>query len=169
MASEEPDFRQLVSRLKTAHFKSYLLGRGWEEKPSRYVDHIYFEVEADDGCDRYELYLPATAGMPKYQTSMMRVIYKLCGIEDREPGEIASAVFASAIAVDTPAVPARMTCLRVRNSGSTPVRLQIDSPLREHTLLPGESIELNCHVAASGSMEIDRGDAVLTISSSEQR
>ena len=92
----------------------------------------------------------------------MRAIYKLCGIEDREPAEIARDMLASVVVnkVEAAAGAARV---RARNSGSTPLHLQIDSPFREHIMLPGESIELVCHMDANGLLEVERKDGSLII------
>ena len=178
MANEEYSFRQLVSQVKIAHFKSYLLDRGWEERPSRYDDHVYFEGELHDGVHPYELYLPSSTDVPKCQTTLMRAFYKLCGIEDREPEQIARDVLASPsaraqveskTAANRPAAGASQTRLRVYNSGSSPLQLRIDSPLREHEMLPGEAIELVCDVATTGSLEIERDDTSLTILTSGRR
>jgi hypothetical protein len=163
MASEEISIRQLMSRVQIGNFKSYLIERGWEERPSRYADHIYFQGEIHGGAGPYDLYLPVSASVPRYQTTMMRAIYKLCGIEDREPQDIARDVIASEVAVDRPAAGERKTRLRVSNSGSSPLHLRIDSPRREHEMLPGEAIELVCDVATTGSLEIEHGDGSLTI------
>ena len=43
----------------------------------------------DDGEGVYEMFLPASIDIANYQTRLLRNIYKLCGIEDREPVEIA--------------------------------------------------------------------------------
>jgi hypothetical protein len=169
MASEEFSIRQLVSRVEIGNFKSYLVERGWAEKPSRYVDHLYFQGAVHEGGSPYELYLPASADVSKYQSTLMRAIYKLCGIEDREPQDIARDVLASKIARDGPVPAAAKTRLRVYNSGSSPMQLHIDSPSREHEMLPGEAIELICDVAATGSLEIERGADSLTIFTSGRR
>ncbi len=171
MAGEEFSIRQLISRVQIGNFKSYLIEHGWEEKPSRYVDHIYFEGDVHEGGEPYELCVPASPSVPKYHTTMMRAIYKLCGIEDREPQQIAQDVIATKIpvAVSRPAVTGKQTRLRVSNSGSTPLRLRIDSPLREHDMLPGEAIELVCNVATTGSLEIERDDDSITILTSGRR
>jgi len=55
--------------------------------------------------------------------------------------------------------------LRVSNSGSTPLQLQIDSPFRKHRLLPGESIELICHVDESGLLEVEHDEESLIVRS----
>jgi hypothetical protein len=163
MAGETHDIRQLTSRLQLAHFRSYLLGRGWEEKPSRFVDHVYFKVERTDDGGAYDLYLPASSEVPKYRTRQMRAIYKLCGIEDREPEEVTRDLLASEISQRRPAQAAGGSIrLRFANSGSTPMQVRVDSPLREHELLPDEAIELKCD-AVSGYLEIERDDASLTI------
>jgi len=163
MANDELDLRQLVARLRTSQFRSYLVARGWEEQPSRYVDHVYFKVGTVDGGDLYELYLPASTDVPNYQTRVMRAIYKLCGIEDCEPLEIAQAVFASAEANEVFTALASTNCLRVRNTGSQALQLRIDKPAREHVLLPGEAVELICELPESGALQIERGDSSLTI------
>ena len=163
MAGETQDIRKLTSRLQLAHFRSYLLGRGWEEKPSRFVDHVYFKVEMKDCNSSYDLYLPASPEVPKYRTRQMRAIYKLCGIEDREPDEVTRDLLASDISPRRPAQAAGGSIrLRFVNSGSTPMQVRVDSPLRELELLPDEAIELKCD-AASGYLEINRDDASLTI------
>jgi hypothetical protein len=93
----------------------------------------------------------------------MRAIYKLCGIEEREPEEITRDLLASKISARRPAQAAGGSIrLRFVNSGSTPLQIRIDSPLREHELLPEEAIELKCD-APTGSLEIERDDASLTI------
>lgn len=162
MSEAEYDIRTLISRLKTAHIQGYLLKQGWEQKPSQYDGQLYFEGNLHEGEEAYELYLPASTGAARYQTHLMRAIYKLCGIEDREPAEIARDMLASVVVnkVEAAAGTARV---RARNSGSTPLHLQIDSPFREHVMLPGESIELVCHMGASGLLEIEREDGSLII------
>ena len=170
MADEVVSIHQLVSRVKIGNFRGYFIERGWSEKPSRYVDHVYFQGAIHDGGAPYDLYLPASQDVPKYHATLMRAIYKLCGIEDREPQDIARDVIATRIAADLPAAgSAKKTRLRVYNSGSNSLRLHIDSPLREHEMLPGEAIELVCNVATTGSLEIERGDDSLTILTSGKR
>jgi hypothetical protein len=169
MPSEEVSFHQLLSRIQIGNFKSYLIERGWEERPSRYQDHIYFQGETHGGANPYDLYLPMSANVPRYQTTMMRAIYKLCGIEDREPQDIARDVIASKVAIDRPDAGATKTRLRVSNSGPSALTLRIDAPRREHEMLPGEAIELVCDVATSGSLEIEHGDGSLTILTSGRR
>jgi hypothetical protein len=169
MADNEISFRQQVARVQISQFRSYLLGRGWEEKPSRYVDHLYFEGALFDEVDRYELYLPASASVPKSQASLMQAIYKLCGIEDREPAEITRDVLASEAVESVAKRVGDSARLRIRNSGPSPVRLRIDSPRREHELLPGEAIELLCDVTAADGLEIEHGDASLSIHSTRDQ
>jgi hypothetical protein len=163
MASELYDIRQLVARLSTPRFRAYLTSQGWEEKPSRYVDHIYFEVKSDDGSDPFDLYLPVSAEVPNYHTRVMRAIYKLCGIEDREPLDIAKAVFACDPASDDRAGSLGKSYVRVRNSGTTPLQLRVDQPVREYLLASGDAIELNCQLTDARSLQIERGDSSLTI------
>jgi hypothetical protein len=166
MSAESHDIRKLTSQLQLAHFRSYLLGRGWEEMPSRFVDHVYFKVQKQEDGSSYDLYLPATPAVPKYRTRQMRAIYKLCGIEEREPDEITRDLLASDISPRRPAQAASSASgairLRFVNSGSIPLHVRVDSPLREHELLPDEAIELKCDVA-NGCLEIERDDTSLTI------
>jgi hypothetical protein len=163
MAEVEYDIRQLVSRLKTAHVKGYLISKEWEEKPSQYVDQIYFQGAIHEGGQPYELYFPASASTARYQTLVMRAIYKLCGIEDREPVEITRDMLSIPITAPQAGQTAGLARLRVRNSASRPLQLRIDSPPREHEMLPGEAIELVCQVGAGGLLEVERGEATLTV------
>jgi hypothetical protein len=168
MADVEIDIRQLVSQLKTAHFRSYLISQGWEEMPSRYADQLYFQGEVHEGGERYELYLPTAPRSARYQTHVMRAIYKLCGIEDRQPAEIARDMLARPVAdppiAETPAQQSPgVTRLRVRNSDSGPLHVSIDWPPRKHDILPGEAIELVCKVGEAGVLEIERGEGTLIV------
>jgi len=158
----EVDIQQLVSRLEMAHFRSYLLARGWQERPSRYLDHVYFETPMADGSGMYDLYIPTSENVPKYRTRQMRAIYKLCGIEDREPFEITQDLLACDISEPT-GPPAAISRMRVQNAGSTTLHVRISSPLREYELLPEEAVELKCDVSTSGYLEIERDDKSLTI------
>jgi hypothetical protein len=163
MAGETNDIRKLTSRLQLAHFRSYLLGRGWEEKPSRFVDHVYFMVERQDDGGAYDLYLPATPEVPKYRTRQMRAIYKLCGIEDREPDEVTRDLLASDISERRPAQsPGGAIRLRIVNSGSATLAVRLDSPPRVLEIFPDEAMELKCEVA-DGCLEIERGDTSMAI------
>ena len=167
MDGEMCDIRQLVSQLTTAHFRSYLLSQEWEEKPSRFADQLYFQGEVFDGESRYELYLPMPEA-PRYQTFVLRAIYKLCGIEDREPFEIVRDMLATPIVAPPIEELGGVARVRVRNSDSRPLQLRIDSPPRQHQLLPGEAIELVCHVGEGGMLEIERGDGSLLIRARER-
>jgi hypothetical protein len=168
MEPEDCNMPQLVSQLRTAHFQSYLLSHGWVETSSRFVDHLRFEGDMHDGEGVYELYLPVSTSVPKYRTRLMRCITKLCGIEDREPADVARDIFAGEITNQEHDAPAGGTRLRVHNSGTGPLHLSIDEPEREHTLLAGEAIELICHVDAGSSIEIERGDATLLVRASSR-
>jgi hypothetical protein len=163
MSPEDCTMPQIVSQLKTAQFQSYLLSHGWVETSSRYVDHLRFEGDMHDGEGVYELYVPISTSVPKYRTRLMRCITKLCGIEDREPAEVARDIFAGQAAEQEKKTPAVLTRLRVQNSGTGPLRLSIAEPTREHTLLAGEAIELNYDAGAGQSIEIDRGDGTLIV------
>lgn len=164
MAEEEYDIREMVSRLKAAHYTGYLLSRGWEETPSRYEGHIFFTGKLHDHEDAYELYLPTPTNEARYRNNLMRAIYKLCGIEDREPADIVRDMLETRVAPpQEPAKRSGTAQLRVRNNGSTPLALQIDSPAREHSILPGEAVELVCNVNAADMLNIERGDHSLRI------
>jgi hypothetical protein len=165
MIEAEISFREQVARVQISQFKSYLLGRGWEEKPSRYSDHLYFQGALFDDCSRYELYLPASTRVPRSQSNLLQAIYKLCGIEDREPAEITRDVLASEPSEPVASSVGGTARLRIRNSGVSPLRLRINLPSREHRLLPGEAIELLCDVTTAGGMEIEHGETTLGIRS----
>jgi hypothetical protein len=167
MAGAEYDIRRVVAQLSAAHFRSYLLDHGWEETPCRFVDRLRFE--STDESDRYELYLPTSTEVPRYHTHVMRAIYKLCGIEDRDPAEIARDLFAGA-SVDAAAAGLDSTiCVKVRNSASAPLRVQIGPPSREHTMLPGEAIELRCLLSPADALEITHGSQLLDIRASQPK
>jgi hypothetical protein len=161
MSLDEGNIQQFIVQLRTAQFQSYLLSRGWVETSSSQIDHRRFEADMNDGEGVYELYLPSSADVARYKTRMLRNIYKLCGIEDREPAEIARDMVASRVEVESPTPTSAAMRLRVQNSGSTPLRVSVDSPPREHTLYANEAIELMC--SASESLEIERSDSTLLI------
>jgi hypothetical protein len=163
MAEESYDFRQLVTQLSTAHIRGYLLGQGWEEQPSRYEDHLYFQGSYHSEGNRYELYLPTATRSPRYQGHVMRAIYKLCGIEDREPQEIARDMLARPVAAPPVEELPGVARLRVRNTDRESLRLRIDSPAREHDLLPGEAVELVCEIGDGAMLEIERGECTLVV------
>jgi len=164
MTEEQYDLREMVSRLKAAHYTGYLLGRGWQESPSRYKGHIFFTGKIHDHEDAYELYMPTPMNEGRYRNNLMRGIYKLCGIEDREPAEIVRDMLETKVAPPQVEAPSGGTArLRVRNNGSTPLQLRIDSPAREHSMLPGEAIELVCDVNAVEMLNIERGEQSITI------
>jgi hypothetical protein len=163
MGLDDCTMPQLVSQLKTAQFQTYLLTHGWVETSSRYIDHLRFEGDMHDGEGVYELYVPISTSVPKYRTRLMRCITKLCGIEDREPADIARDIFAGPAAGESTTMTVAVTRLRVQNSGTGPLRLSIEEPSRDHTLLAGEAIELNCDVGAGQSIELERGDGTLVV------
>src|SRR5690349_20182049 len=107
MASDECSIQQLVSQLRTAHFQSYLLSLGWVETASGYTDRLRFETDIDGAEGVYELYVPASADVAKYRTRLLRNIYKLCGIEDREPADIAREMIADPVEFKLPPSPVR--------------------------------------------------------------
>src|SRR4051812_46796930 len=100
MPEDECSMQELASQLGTANFRGYLLSRGWVETPSRLVDQLRFEARMSGSADVYEMYLPASIKTAKYRTRLLRNIYKLCGIEDREPAEIAREIIAIRIEVE---------------------------------------------------------------------
>src|SRR6476646_2613868 len=89
MSLDEGNIQQLVAQLRAAQFQSYLLSHGWVETSSSQIGQQRFEADMNDGEGVYELYLPSSTDVARYKTRMLRNIYKLCGIEDREPAEIA--------------------------------------------------------------------------------
>lgn len=163
MADSQSDIRHLVAQLRTRHFRRYLLSCGWEEKASRYAEHCRFEVLANDGVDSFVLDLPMSADTRDYRSRIMRVLYKLSGIEDREPHEIAESVLACIGANESESESSEGACLKIRNSGHLPLQVEIDAPARKHELLPGEAVELNCVLSQGNLLEIDRTDAGLLI------
>src|SRR5215204_394479 len=167
MSLDECSIQQLVAQLRTAQFQSYLLSHGWVETSSSYTDQLRFEADMSDGEGVYELFLPASSDVARYRTYLLRNIYKLCGIEDREPAEIAREMVADHPEAESPVVSAVGTRLRVHNSGSTPLSVSLDSPARKHTLYTNEAIELIC--AHGESIEIERTDDAVLIRAAPQR
>lgn len=167
MPVDECSIQQLVSQLRTANFQSYLLNHGWVETPSRLANQLRFEASMGDGEGVYEMHLPASADTAKYRTRLLRNVYKLCGIEDREPAEIAREIVASAVEAESTDVSHELMRFRIRNSGSTPMRVCVDLPAHEHKLYANEAVELMC--AGSESIEIERTDDAVVIRMSPQR
>jgi hypothetical protein len=167
MSLDECSIQQLVAQLRTAQFQSYLLSRGWVETSSSQAGQRRFEADMNDGEGVYEMYLPASTEVAKNKTKLLRNIYKLCGIEDREPAEIAREIVASRVEAEPSPTSTATTRLRLHNSGSTPLQVSIDSPAREHTLYANEAIEVMCN--ASESLEIERSDSALVIRTTPQR
>lgn len=161
MSLDEGNIQQLVAQLRAAQFQSYLLSHGWVETSSSQIGQQRFEADMNDGEGIYELYLPSSTDVARYKTRMLRNIYKLCGIEDREPAEIARDMVASRVQAESPVATSAATRIRVQNSGSTPLRVSVESPAREHTLYANEAIELICN--GSESLEIERTDTTLVI------
>ena len=85
------------------------------ETRSSQADQRRFEVDLNDGEGVYELYLPASTGTAKDHTRLMRNIYKLCGIEDREPAEIARDMVTSPVESESATEAVATTKLRLRN------------------------------------------------------
>jgi hypothetical protein len=167
MPADECSIQQLIAQLRTVHFQSYLLSHGWSETSSSVSDQRRFEADMNDGEGMYELYLPASADVAKDRTRLLRNIYKLCGIEDREPVDIAREMVASRTEACPPVAPVAGIRLRVNNSGSTPLLVRVDSPAREHMLHANEAIDLIC--ASRESIEIQRTDHALEIRTAPQR
>jgi hypothetical protein len=164
---EDCSIQQLVAQLRTAHVQAYLVAHGWVETRSSQADQRRFEVDLNDGEGVYELYLPASTSTAKDHTRLMRNIYKLCGIEDREPAEIARDMVASPVESESSMESVATTKLRVRNSGSNPLAVKVDSPEREYTLYSKDAIELTLD-ADREALEIERGDNTLTIRTRQQ-
>lgn len=164
---EDCSIQQLVAQLRTAHVQAYLVAHGWVETKSGQTDQRRFEVDLDDGEGTYELYLPMSSGTAKDHTRLMRNIYKLCGIEDREPAEIARDMVATSVLSESSTEPVATTKLRVQNSGSNLLAVKVDSPEREYTLYPKDAIELTLD-ADRELLEIERGDNTLAIRTKQQ-
>jgi hypothetical protein len=165
--SEDCSIQQLVAQLRTAHVQAYLLAHGWVETKSSQAEQRRFEVDLNDGEGVYELDLPTSSSTAKDHTRLMRNIYKLCGIEDREPAEIARDMVTSPVEGASSTESVAPTKLRVRNSGSTPLGVKVDSPAREYTLYSKDAIELALD-AGREALEIERGDNTLTIRTNPQ-
>jgi len=167
MPTDGCSIQQLMAQLRTTHFQSYLLSHGWVETSSSQAGQRRFEADMTDDEGVYEMYLPASTDVAKYQTRLLRNIYKLCGIEDREPADIAREMVADHTAVEPPIVSVVATRLRVHNSASTPMRVSVDSPAREHILYANEAIEMMC--GRSDSIQIERTDDAVVIRTVAQR
>ncbi len=163
MSIDECSIQQLVAQLRITHFQSYLLNHGWVETPSRYADQLRYEGNMNDGEGVYEMYLPVSSDVAKYRTRLLRNIYKLCGIEDREPREIAREMVVRHEAVESREATRDVARLRVLNAGSKPLHVRIDLPTREHTLYEHEAIELTCRGAMYEILEIEQSENGLAI------
>ena len=152
MSADDCSIQQLVAQVRTVHFESYLLSHGWAETSSGFAGKRRFEADMNDGEGVYELFLPASSDVAKDRTRLLRNIYKLCGIEDREPVDIAREMIASPSEIGPPVASVTGTRLRVNNSGSTPLLVRVDSPAHEHMLNAREAIDIIC--ASGGSIEI---------------
>ncbi len=145
----------------------YLESRGWRQVDSRYVDRIYFEGDTHAGGEPYQLALPTSPSVPKYRTLLQRVIYKLSGIEDREPSEIIRDIIVSSQVPPTTEEASELQrlepCIRIRNAGSRPVRVQLDSREQEYQLFPQESIELLCRSQRAGAIEVEHAGDLIRI------
>jgi len=161
MSLDDCSMQQLVAQLRTAHFQSYLLSRGWVETPSNQTDQRRFESGVEGGDGVYELYVPASPDVAKFQTRLLRNLHKLCDIEDREPAEIAREMVATPTNVEAPVFAPAGTRLRIQNSGSTPLRVEVEFPAREHTLYAQEAIELIC--GDGECLRIDRTEDAIII------
>jgi hypothetical protein len=167
MASDECSIQQLMAQLRTTHFQSYLLSHGWVETSSSQMGQIRFEADIPNEEGVYEMYLPVSAAGAKHQTRLLRNIYKLCGIEDREPADIAREMINDHAVVEPPIVALVATRLRVHNSASSPMHVSVDSPAREHILYANEAIELTC--GRSDSIQIERTENAVVIRTVTQR
>ena len=164
-----------VSKLRTESFSVYLRSRGWRERRSYQQNRVYFEGEIHEGQEPYRLYLPASTDVPRYRVLMQRAIYFLCDVEDREPSEIVPDILAQpAESLAQPAEsgrepaesgrePAEASRVRVKNSGNSPLRLVVKSRSGEHSLFPGESVEMICAHLGTGSIDIEHSETTLII------
>lgn len=153
-----------MGRMKTEAIAGYLQSRGWKQVDCRYADRISMEGDMHGGGQPYQIYLPASPDVPKYRTLLQRVIYKLSGIEDREPPEIVRDILAHASARLIPETARQQRqCIRVKNSSSGRMRVRLASREQEYQLFPDESIVLVCHTSAEGALEIEHSDSLLLI------
>jgi hypothetical protein len=155
-----------IGRLRTEAVVVYLQARGWRRVDSRYADRVSYEGEVHAGGEPYQLYLPTSPSVPKYRTLLQRVIYKLSGIEDREPSEIIRDILAHLELADETrdsAAPAPAQSIRIRNSSTDPLRVRLDSRDQEYQLFPRESIELLCRSGQDGPLEIEHGGDLIWI------
>ena len=152
-----------MSRVTSEAIALYLKSNGWTERSSRYEDHFYFEGEIHAGGEPYHLYIPASQEVPKYRTLLQRIIYKLSGIEDRQPPEIIRDIFENVEQAQPSASVATRQCIRVRNSGKAPMKVRLSSRADDHQLMPDESIELICTTSGDEVIEIVHSDSSILI------
>jgi hypothetical protein len=169
MALEEYSMQRLVSMLRTAHFQSYLLSHGWVETSSRFGDQLRFEVTIEGDADPYELYVPASVDVANFQTRLIRNIFKLCSIEDREASDIAREMIENHVEAPPSADVQNGTRLRVHNSGTTPLVVRMDSPERQYTLYANDAIELTCRIGEGEKLDIERDDTTLVLRTSPSK
>ncbi len=154
-----------MQRIRTEAIVVYLESQGWKQRTCRYENRLYFEGEIHAGGQPYQLYLPTTPDVPKYRTLLQRAIYKLSGIEEREPSEIVRDIFArqerqdAAEASDLP----QRHLIRIRNSGQNQLRIRVASRHDDYRLLPDESIELVYQRSGDGATEIEHTGTSIVI------
>ncbi len=155
-----------VADLNTRNVTLYLCARGWQQKKSRREDRFYFEAAIDDSGDPCQLHLPASPRIARYGTLLLRAIYLLSGIEDREPHEIISDILAHEKDSRHTDVEHPSRRIRVRNVSALPLQLKVTSREGEHRLLSGESVELICE--SEGTLDVEHSETCLTIRDQKQ-
>jgi hypothetical protein len=158
------NMRAAMSRLKHEHLVVYLEANNWEVASCEHEGRMLF-VGDEHEHGRYELVLPEPNAAGNHRTLLQRAIYKLCGIEDREPSEILGDVFAEFARLEAaPAPPTpRGQLVRIRNSGRTTLRVRISSRRGEHELLPQEAVEVTVQSPEGRVPEFEHHENLLII------
>lgn len=158
------NMRSAIAKLRPDHLVCYLRSQDWETGQSRYEDRLLF-LGAEHGDGRYELILPARPEVRNCRVLLQRAIYKLCGIEDRDPREILTDVFAeferSRAVADVPAADGQL--IRLRNMGSAPLTVEVSSRSNDYQLMPREAVEIALPASEGGVPEIEYSDNKIVI------
>ena len=147
------NLRTALTKLRPEHLVTYCLSKGWELAEQRTDGKVRLLGAAFEG-GRYELILP-NSDAKNFRTQIQRSIYKLCGIEDREPAEILqNIVTVCEKSAAQPVEKSDFQSLKLRNSTSAPLLIEIKSHGKQRELLVGEALELQLR-CASGCPEIE--------------
>ena len=159
----EFNMRSGLAKLTPGHLIAYLQKRGWHQAGCPLKGRVRL-IGPDDG-EKLELTLPSSRSVPRASTLLQRAVYTLCGIEDREVGQILPDVFAefeADSAIQTIEPSGRKT-IRIRNSSNSLLRVQLKSRGGEHELLFEEAIELKIVESENGVPEIEHRGTLLII------